>query len=457
MFPLTVKEILLATNGILIQGDKKTVVSHISIDSRNIPNNAFFIAIKGNFFDGHDFILDVIKKGVLGIIVSNINKENIQAEIIIIKVKNTLKALQDIAHHIRKKIKCPIIAITGSNGKTTTKEMTASILESKYKTFKNKGNFNNHIGVPLSILEMNPFHEIGVFELGMSGIGEIKLLCKILKPTIGVVTNVGLAHLEFLKTIKNIAKAKSELPESLKEKNIIILNNDDKYVEAMKNKTKAFVMNFGLNNKAMVKAEKIINKKENGYEFVLKYKSKKIEIALPILGKHNILNALASASVGIALKVSLENIKNKLSQFQAPCYRMEVIKFKKITFLNDCYNANPSSMKEALLTLDNFDSKKRKIAILGDMLELGKKSKKFHEEIGNLVASLNIDIILTKGKEFYAITEKCFKKSKKQFFSFLENKQIVKKLKTILKSNDVVLIKGSRGMEMEEILEIYKK
>lgn len=456
MFPLTVKEILLATNGILIKGNKKTVVENISIDSRNIPNNSFFIAIKGKNYDGHNFILDILKKDTIGVIVSKLNKKYKQEKIIIIKVKNTLKALQDIAGYIRKKIKCPIIAITGSNGKTTTKEMTASILESKYKTYKNKGNFNNHIGVPLSILEMEPFHEIGVFELGMSGLGEIKVLCKILKPTIGVVTNVGLAHLEFLKTIENVAKAKSELPQFLKEKNIIILNSDDQYVNAMKNKTKACVLNFGLNDKTMVKAEEIIDKK-NGYEFILKYKKKKNKILLPMLGKYNILNALASASVGIALEVSLENIKNKLSQFQPPNYRMEIIKFKNITFLNDCYNANPSSMKQALLTLSNLDSKKRKIAVLGDMLELGEKSKQFHQKICEFIASLNIDIIITKGKEFSAITEKCFKKNKIKQFSFLENEQIVKKLKTILKSNDVVLIKGSRGMKMEEILEIYKK
>lgn len=402
----TKEEIVKVTNGKILPDSKAFKFNDISINTRTLKPKDIFIPIKGENFDGRDFIKDAIKKGAY-----------------VLDVKDGLKALQDLAAYHRSKFTMPVIGVTGSVGKTTTKDMIASILSQIIPTLKNEENFNNEIGVPLTLLKLTKKHKAAVIEMGMQGLGEIEVLAKIAKPTITVITNIGEAHLKYLKTKKNIARAKSEIFKYLSKNNYAIINQDDEYFEHLKNRAKvqgAIVKTFGI-----LKIADITPRELDG-------------ITLPVPGEHNIYNALSAIAVAKILKINNKAIKRGLEIFIPSSKRMEVFNCtNKIKVINDTYNANPQSMAAAINVLSVIPG--RKIAILGDMLELGPRSKTYHKNIIALTKKLKIDKLFLLGKEW---PQKSFK----------DKKKLIKNLKTILKPSDIILVKGSRGMRMEEIV-----
>ena len=428
---------------------------NISIDSRTIKKDELFFAIKGERFDGHNFLKEVFGKGAYGAVVEKKYtrklSENFEGCRLFL-VDDTLKALQELAYIHRKSFKIPVIAVTGTNGKTTTKEMTFSVLLKKYNTLKNQGNLNNHIGVPLTLLNIDEKCQVAVVEIGASHPGEIRLLCEIAQPEYGIITNVSRAHLQFFGTVEKVAETKAELLEYVNKRGTAIINGDD--ILLMKYKKKADkVLTFGLNENFDIFA-KITNVDQYGCcQFRL---NGKITINLKIPGKVNIYNSLAASAVGLLMNIPYEEIKDSLENFKAENQRLETIQNKGITIINDSYNANPDSMKMAILVLKDFKPARtiKRIAVLGDMLELGDYSEEEHTKIGEYVFNSNIDALFTFGTYSEYISKQAKSLGMKNSEHFKTKEKIAEKLNNVLRNNDVVLLKGSRGMRMEDILKI---
>jgi UDP-N-acetylmuramoyl-tripeptide--D-alanyl-D-alanine ligase len=432
----------------------------ISIDSRNIKEGELFVAIKGDRFDGHDFVPDAIKKGAWGALVERSALETKFSSLgslkNILPVEDTLYALQEMAYMHRKKHPLTVIGITGSNGKTTTKEMLACILKPKGPVLKNEGNLNNHIGVPLTLLKLNAGHRSAVVEMGMSAAGEIDTLSRLVAPTVGVITNIGPAHLEFFSSMDTIAEAKGELLGNLSPDATAVLNADDPYCGALRSKFTGRSILFGIRKKADVSASRIVQEKDHT-DFTLKADGATISIRLRTVGTHNIYNALAAAAAGIAAGMPIDAVKFGLEAFSPVAGRSELSTLEGRTLLADYYNANPASMEAAITTLVSLSSGKKAIAVLGDMLELGSAGPEAHREIGRVAARCKVDFFILIGTLAAHIGEGAREKGMPadhvvEARSHADAAQLLKKLS---RPGDVVLIKGSRGMKMEKILEAF--
>lgn len=425
----------------------------ITTDSRKITEGVLFVALKGENFNGEDFAEDALQNGAAAVIVSkNANTQHING--VILKVDDTLTAYQQIASHWRDNFKIPVVAITGSTGKTTTKDLTAAALSSLGEIQKTSANFNNEVGVPLTLLGINENHKAAVVEIGMRGLGQIASLAKYVKPTIGIVTNVNETHIEILGSIENIAKAKGELVESIPEGGTIILNADDKNVLAMKKlaKNNVKILTYGIENFADVTAEKIIVGNDST-EFIAKYKDEIYNFSIPVIGRHNVSNSLAAICAGLTLGISFEKIQRGFSTLATTRMRFEVIRRDGITIVNDAYNASPASMRAAIQTTAEIYSG-RKIAVLGDMLELGNISEKVHKEIGEEVAKNNFDFLITYGEFGKFIAEGAKSSGMENIFITQTHDDAAKKILSIIKKDDTILFKASHGMHMEKIIEL---
>lgn len=395
---------------------------NISIDTRTIQPGDLFIPIQGPKYDGRDFIPEARRKGAT-----------------VLDVKEGLKTLQDLAAQHRSKFKIPVIGVTGSCGKTTTKDMIASILSQEFPTLKNEENFNNEIGVPLTLLKLTKRHKAAVIEIAMQRLGEIEELAKIVRPTVAVVTNIGEAHLEFLKTKKNVARAKAEIFRFLRKEDYAVINQDDEYFEHLKSRVaghRSRVITFGILEKADVTPKDLDG------------------IRLPIPGEHNIYNALAAIAVAKILKIKRSSIKKGLEKFRPSSRRMEIInRSDGVKIINDTYNANPQSMKAALKVLSHLSPVvsrpssfiPRRIAVLGDMLELGRRAKSAHQRILRFARDSKIDKVFTYGNLW-----------PKSAAAWKNKKSLIKNLKKIIRPRDIILVKGSRGMKMEEVVDALK-
>jgi len=454
MESLYVNEVIEATKGKLVKGDKNFQIRSISIDSRSIKKGDLFIAIKGENFDGHDFIGNAIKNGASGIILSSLSPDTQNSVSVIIKVGDTLKALQDLAKYYRGKFDIPIVGITGSNGKTTVKDMTESILSQKLRITGTIGNYNNQVGVPLTVFRLSKDSEVGIFETGISSYTEMENLGEIICPDIAVITNINIAHMQYFKTVKNLVNAKAKLLDFVPKEGVAILNADDKYFSFLKASAKCRVISFGIKNKADVMA-KDISLLSTGTKFLL---NDAVKITLPVPGIHNVYNALAAASVSLQFSKDINLVRDGLGDFKSPKMRMQTIKVKDITVINDAYNANPASTRAALEVLGNINSKGRKVFIFGNMLELGACEVSEHKKIGKLVLESQIDIFITIGKlaGLSAVTAEENGLNGNKIFSFENTEKVEEKLLSILESNDTLLLKGSRAMHLENILEILK-
>ncbi|MEO0130263.1 MAG: UDP-N-acetylmuramoyl-tripeptide--D-alanyl-D-alanine ligase [candidate division WOR-3 bacterium] len=451
---LKISEILKATRGEVLNSFSDFLITGISIDSRKVKEGELFIAIKGNNFDGHDFIKEAIEKGVKAIIFDNPSKIRDFKNICLIKVFNSRSALGEIAKYYRSLFNCQTIAITGSNGKTTVKELTAFLLAKKYKVVKAKESYNNDIGVPLTIFHLEKDTQFLVLEMEMNQLGGIRTLCEIANPDMGIITNIGDTHLEFLKDRKGVAKEKSELLEYLTPKGIAILNNDDPMIKEMSKNFSLKKIFFGIKNK---NCEIFATPLELNKEKTKILLFDKIEIEFPLIGIHNIYNFLASLSVIKALNLDIYQFLD-IKDFQPPPLRTNLYQLKNIIVLLDCYNANPSSMENILETLRTIFREKRKIGILGDMKELGEKSAEFHYQLGEK-AGMIFDKLFFYGDYGEKVKEGFLHKNRKEedFYYFSSKDKLVTKLIEILKEGDIILIKGSRILKMEEIFHKLKE
>lgn len=447
----TVKELLIATKGRLAKRNGSKHLEGISIDSRTIKPGEAFIAIKGNNFDGHNFIEEAIEKGARCIIKESKRGKHKSGKINFIEVKDTQRALGDIALLQRKKFDIPVIAVTGSSGKTTAKEMIAWALSRKYKVLKNQGTKNNQIGLPMTLLELNGSYEVAVLEIGTNHFGEVDYLSKICLANIGIITNIGPVHLEYLHNLEGVFREKYTLIKNLKKPYIAIVDSDGFMgSRTIKKSIKPFIIGVGIENPSDFLASdiKILNGR---VEFSV---NKKYKFTLNTPGYYNIYNALLAIAVARIFGIGYKSIASRLSAFDFPQSRLKLITLNKIRFIDDTYNSNPVSLKQALDTLDNLKAGGRKIFVMGDMLELGDNKKLFHLQAGQQIAKI-CDTLITVGElsKLAAIAAKDAGFDTKRIFTCASCDEARSVLfnKVFPRQDDIVLVKGSRLMKMEEI------
>ncbi len=463
---MKVKDIIKICDGILVFGNEDLICENFSKDTRTINVNDVYVGIKGENFDGNILYQSALEKGAKVCILQDVQidesvKKIYEADRAIIVVDNTIKALQKIAQYKRSLYNIPVIAVTGSVGKTSTKDIIASVVGTKYKVHKTQGNFNNHIGLPLTILGLKN-HEVLVVEMGMNNLGEISLLSKIAKPTIGVITNVGTSHIGNLGSRENILKAKLEILDGMNDNGILIINNDNDLLhEWYKNyKGNIKVITYGIENKSDVMALNI-NLKEDSSDFDVDLSPKAItsesdlmirNVNMPIGGTHFVYNALCAICVGITISVSNEDIKYGIRKFELSKNRMELINLPNdVVVINDCYNANYDSMKAGIEYLSKT-SANRKIAVLGDMLELGEFSEELHKKVGEEIIKNRIDILITVGEMGKVISD-TVSSVNSNVYNCKNNEEAVRTIKKIICKDDIILVKASNGMKFKQIID----
>lgn len=443
MESLKINEIVMCINGSADNITSNFEITGISTDSRSIKNGELFIALIGKNFDGHNYIQEVFKKGAAAVIVS----KKIECNYPIIVVKDTLEGLKKIAAYYKQKFYIPVIAVTGSTGKTSTKEMIASVLQEKFNVHKTQQNFNNEIGLPHSLFDLNKGHEISVLEMGMNNPGEIKRLVEIARPDIGVITNIGTAHIENLGSRENILNAKMEVATYFNCDSLLIINSDDEYLSKINNKGYK-IIGVSINGNGDYNAESINNLGEKGIEFKCEIRGKKHTFKINLPGIHNVYNALFAIAIGDLYNVNVKKMKSGILNFKPGKMRMDIIELNdKIKIINDCYNANPDSMKAALDVLASYKNN-RKIAILGDMYELGSYSEDSHRQTGRY-AKGKCDILMAVGEQARFIYEEC--KDSMESYYFKTKEEACISIKQLIKQGDAILIKASRAMNMEYI------
>ena len=441
---MKVYEIVEATRGILVSGNKDDEINFFSQDSRQMTNGGMYIPLKGERFDGHNFIESAFQTGAQAIISEkDVNYE----DKIVIKVKDTHQALKDMASYLRNHRPVKVVGVTGSVGKTSTRDMVYSVVKQKYKTLKTEGNYNNEIGLPLTILRYH-VEEVLVLEMGMNHLQEMSRLSMIARPDIACITNVGTAHIGELGSRENILKAKLEIINGMKEGSTLIINQDNDMLQTVE-LPHLNVVRVGKGKEASIQASHIVLE-ETKSSFEVEYQGKKEIIEVPVQGEHNISNALIAIAVGIELNISLEDIKKGIQEFKLTKNRMDILEKNHKTVIDGTYNASVDSMKSSIDVLANY--KKRKVAILADMLELGDYSQQLHEEVGSYVASKGIDILVCVGKEAKYIYQKA-RESMKDVYYFESNQEVIARLDELLKEDDVILVKGSHSMNLKEVVE----
>ena len=450
------KELLAATGGVLEAGAKQKRCCGISIDTRTLLKGEVFIAIIGKNFDGHDFIPKAIERGAVGIIYTDVDKVKVfQKGIAYIKVKETISALGAIAHFHRRRFDIPVIAITGSSGKTTTKEMVAWVLSWRFNVLKNKGTQNNLIGVPLTLLQIHSKHDICLVEMGTNRFGEIKQLAEIASANVGIITNIGPAHLEFLKDLKGVYKEKIELLRELSSPGIAFLNKGDMILGKLSRiHSKPFFF-FGVNQECDLKATEITYK-ASGISFVL---NSAHFFEVPHCALHNVSNALAAIGCGFLFGLDVQDIKERIATFDAPEMRLKEVHLKNFSILDDTYNSNPQSLKQAIDVLCRQTTAGRRILVMGDMLELGEKAGEFHAYFGRYVSKKSIDILITMGNFSKATAESAKKNGMytAAVHHFDSCHAVLEFLQSNIKKGDLLLVKGSRSMRMERIVAFLRE
>ncbi|MFH1678075.1 MAG: UDP-N-acetylmuramoyl-tripeptide--D-alanyl-D-alanine ligase [Candidatus Omnitrophota bacterium] len=456
------REVVNAVHGKLLSGSPELSIGGVSIDSRTIKKGELFIAIKGGRFNGHDFLRQAVRKGARAVIFScefPLKPKEITSgnDTGFIAVEDTRKALGELACFYRKKFNVPVIAVTGSNGKTTTKDMLAWVLSSRLKVLKNTGTENNDIGVPLTLFKLDISYDIVVLELGTNRFGEIDYLANIARPNAGIITNIGTAHLENLKNLNGVCKEKTALLKNLNPPGIAILNADDHRLRKFKSDNKIFCVTYGIKNKSDFYAKKIKVKPNKTIEFFVNLRGlgknpKPMQLRTP--GYFNIYNALAVIALARIWGWDYRTVIRRLGTFVFPPGRLRPVKYKGISFIDDTYNANPVSIREALDALGKIKVKGRRIFIMGDMLELGESAEKLHRQIGNQIARI-CDVFIGVGKLTRLTAHQAFESGlgKDCIFNCKDSLHARDLLFRVLKPNcqDSILVKGSRLMKMEEV------
>jgi UDP-N-acetylmuramoyl-tripeptide--D-alanyl-D-alanine ligase len=457
---LSIEEVLKATRGKLLQGEGNTSFQGISTDSRTVTEGELFIALKGSRFDGHHYVLEALEKKAGGVVieeekVGDIRWNGYRAKAVI-AVKDTLFALGNIALDWRRKYRTPLVALTGSNGKTTTKEMIAACLETTFPILKTKGNLNNLIGLPLTLLTLTEKERVVVLEMGMNVPGEIRRLTEIAEPDVGLITNIQKVHLEGMESLERLKEEKGELFRKMRRDGTILVNQDDPRVVELASDYPGQKITFGIEHPAEVMAKEIRLGGAEGTFFTLILEGEAMEIHLRLLGRHFIPNALSAIAVACLFGVEVKQVKEALENFQSIPMRMEIVPLKGgKTLINDAYNANPHSMGLALETLVEAKGEGRAIAVLGDMLELGNFTKEAHEQLGEKVSELSIDFLLALGEEAPIVVESAIRHGfpLERVRVVESHSEAISILKQMIQNGDWILVKGSRRMAMEKIVE----
>lgn len=449
MAAFTEAEIIQATEAVKLQGSEDVAVGSISTDTRGELSGCLFVPLKGERFDGHDYLQQAVEKGAVAVLCDR-EIAALPKEVAVYRVKQTRRALEDLAAYHRRRFALPVIAVTGSSGKTTTKELIASVLAQKFRVHKTEKNHNNEIGLAQTLLSLQPEDEVCVVEMGMRARGEIKRLAEVAAPTIGVVTNVGVAHLERLGSQDAIAAAKQELIESIPENGTAVLNWNDKRVRSMASVCHGRVISYGIEPQANVQALDI----QYGLgktKFTCRIFDEVFPVTLPLLGAHNVANALATVAVARVLGLSANRIQRALADAVAGELRQEIIDQSGIRFVNDAYNANPLSMAASLTSLSQF-GEGRYVAVIGDMLELGPDEVAMHEELATAVIAAGITELITVGPLARALGEAVKKQSHVNVHSVANTNEVMPLLKPLLQEGDIVLIKGSHSLRLDTLV-----
>ncbi|MDO8550619.1 MAG: UDP-N-acetylmuramoyl-tripeptide--D-alanyl-D-alanine ligase [Ignavibacteria bacterium] len=454
---ITLKDLFNLPGSEIVNPDNYKAVSNVTIDSRKIEKGSLFIAIKGEKFDGHDFVKDVIKNGASAVVIEGKQYPRFDdIEVPFVLVDDTIKALGELAKVWRSKLKAKVISLTGSAGKTTTKDMIAALLSEKFKVNKTMANNNNHIGVPLTILSTTNSHQVLVLEHGTNHFGEIAYTAEIAKPDYALITNIGNSHLEFLKNKKGVLKEKVSLFETTKKRNrILFINKDDKLLSDLYKKYKKKIT-FGTRKRSDVNG-KILSYTDDGKPIVeLRYEGKKIKTEFNLYGEQSFKNLLAASSVAFKLGLNEKQILNGIKKLSPPYKRLNVTKYSDFILIDDTYNANPDSMKSSLELLSQIKIFKKKIAILGDMFELGDTSEKHHKNLASVIKKNKIDEVYTIGKMMKVLNKELQGSGiEKKYFSSRDSLSDFISMTDF--SDSVILVKGSRGMKMEEFVQKIKE
>lgn len=444
------QNIVKAIKGNVIKDGKNRKYNEVCTDTRKIEKGNIFFALKGDNYNGCDFIEEASNKGAAICIVDEVKfrKEDISENTSIILVENCKKALLDLAEYYRSILNLKVVAITGSTGKTSTKDVTAAVLSGKYNVFKTQGNFNNEIGLPLMIFSLDNSFDVAVLEMGMSNFNEIHNMTKVARPDVAMITNIGISHIENLKTKENILKAKLEITDYFSKNNVLIINENDHMLSKLEERNFK-IIRTGINSKGDYSATDL-NLLENSVAFKVydKYVNNTYEVGLPIPGKHNISNALLAFACGRYFNMNFQEMISGIENLVSTSMRLDLIRNEKYTIVNDCYNASPDSMMAAIDVVKKIKGNRR-IAVLGTMRELGNESYNAHEQVGKYAADNGIDILVVCGEYTKAYKDGFFKK---EFYSFNNTKEISVFLMDFLNEKDVVLLKASRAMKFEYIV-----
>jgi UDP-N-acetylmuramoyl-tripeptide--D-alanyl-D-alanine ligase len=431
------------------------VATAYSIDSRTSQRGELFFAVKGEKMDGHDFVAQAIEQGAVAAVVSREKAAQFSSELPLIVVEDTLVALQTLATAVRRLWGKPLVGVTGSAGKTTTKEAIAHVLSTRLRVHKSEGNFNNHFGLPLMLLKLQPEHDIAVIEMGMSHAGEIAALAKIAQPETGVVTNVAPVHLEFFNSLANIARAKYELIQALPAAGTAVLNADDEYVSQFGRDFKGKVVQYGVSLTANVRAENVAARGEQGSTFDVVVGDQRERASLPLVGSHNVLNALAAIAVSVELGFALRDAVAALATLTAADKRGQVVRVGNITVINDCYNSNPKALAAMVDALASMPAQRR-IVVAGEMLELGPLGAEMHRESGKHMAEAKIDLLIgVRGLAEQMVAGASAAGTQALFVATPE--EAGRWLARETREGDVVLLKASRGVKLEGALDAFPK
>lgn len=450
---ITIEQIVKAVNGTLIRGTGKGEIEGVSIDSRKVTPKDVFFPLLGENHDAHVFIPEVVEKGCSAVVVSKEPELPAAKDTVhVILVKDTTKALQDLAAYYLSLFELKKVGVTGSTGKTTTKEMLYWILSEKYQTARNIGNFNNHIGLPLTIFTLEKGTEAAVFEMGMSEFGEIDLLADLVRPDIGIITNIGASHIENLGSRENILKAKLEITNYFQSDNILIVNEDLELLSKEKTKGNYRLITAGSTGRSSFILSNIRDHGEDGIEFAVEHKGELQDFRLFVPGRHNAYNGVLAVAAAACLGISMKEAAEGLKKMVITDKRLNIKGKNGMKIIDDTYNASPDSMRAAIDVLISTIGV-RKIAILGDMFELGEKTKQFHYEIGQYAGEQGVDLVIAVGSLARHIAEGALTKLEKNKVIHYETKELLMKdIGSMISSGDVILLKGSRGMAMDQVV-----
>jgi UDP-N-acetylmuramoyl-tripeptide--D-alanyl-D-alanine ligase len=458
--PLTASWVAEAMAGALVSGDAARELAGVSIDSRTLSAGELYVAIRGERFDGVDFVPAAIAAGAGGIVVPRGRGRagaGADAATVVIEVDDTVAALQALAHRVRRESGARVVAITGSAGKTTTKEITAELLAGRYRVIRNRGNFNNHIGLPLSLIELRQRPEIAVVELGMNHRGEISTLVRVADPDVRVWTNVGEAHLGFFGSLDDIADAKAEILERATASTVLVANADDDRVAARSRSFAGRVVTFGIGRPSSVHASNVVDRGIDGTSATVSTPRGTVEIATPLVGRGNLANVLAATAVASEFGVPLDEIALRAKGLRPAAHRGQVVRLPSgVTVIDDSYNANPAAMRQALDLLAGERTAVRRVAVLGEMLELGGSARALHEDLGRHAAVARIDLLLAVGGDLASDLARAAVAggmAPAQVRHFATSDAAAAAAATLVRPGDVVLVKGSRGVRTDRVVD----